>query len=382
MTEQIYLDHNASTPIAPEVRDAMLPLLEEAQGNPSSSHWAGRPARAAVQKAREQVAALIGASPAEIVLTSGGSEANNTALKGVWYAAGKPGAVVAISAVEHPATVEPARFLAVHGAELAILPVDETCRVAPDALDVLAGRELRLLSVMHANNEVGTLQPISELAAAAHAVGAVVHCDAAQSVGKVPVDVERLGVDLLSIAGHKLHAPKGIGALYVRSGLKLESLIHGAGHESGRRAGTESALLAAGLGAACELAASHLAGSAMVRDLRDGLWARLCAGLGDSVVRLGHPEHVLPNTLAVGFRGCVGGGILDRCPGLAASTGAACHGGGRDISATLRAMAVDPEIAAGSVRLSLGYETTAAEVIAAADMLIAAAREIESGRSG
>lgn len=373
MSGRIYLDHNASTPIAPQVREAMLPYLENAQGNPSSTHWAGRPAREAVEEARAKVASLIGASPAEIVLTSGGSEANNAALKGAWYSRCRPGDSVAISAVEHPAVVEPARFLAGLGADLRVLPVDADCRVDPGAVEGLDADRLRLLSVMHANNEVGALQPVAELAAAARARGAIAHCDAAQSAGKVPVDVDALQVDLLSIAGHKLHAPKGIGALYVREGVKLESLIHGAGHESGRRAGTESALLAVGLGAACELAASRLERAAEIAALRDELWDRLREGLGDGVVRLGHPGRVLPNTLAVAFRGRVGGEVLAACPGLAASTGAACHGGGTKISDTLRAMGVDPGTAVGSVRLSLGWETTAGEIAAAARMLVGAA---------
>ncbi|MHB8079301.1 MAG: cysteine desulfurase family protein [Candidatus Krumholzibacteriia bacterium] len=344
MPEPIYLDHNASTPLCPAARAAMQPLLEGAFGNPSSDHWAGRPARAAVERARDEVAALLGAAPDEIVFTSGGSEGNNAALAGVWRARGRPGARVIISAVEHPAVVEPCRRLAAEGARVVTLPVDGQGRVDPsDLARELAdrGTEVALVSIMHANNETGALQPVAELARRARAAGALFHTDAAQSCGKVPVGVDDLGVDLLSLAGHKLYGPKGIGALYVRRGTPWTPLILGAAHERGRRAGTESALL--------------------------------CAGLGSGVVLLGPVAERLPNTLCVGFRGLFGGDLLASCPELAASTGAACHAGGRELSATLRAMGVAPEIGLGAVRLSLGRDNTAEEVARAAEMLSAAA---------
>ncbi len=376
MSRRLYFDHNASTPIAPEVREAMEPFLTEAQGNPSSAHWAGRPAREAVEDARARVAAFLNAEPDEIVLTSGGSEANNTAIKGAWFAAGRPRGAVAITAVEHPATVEPARFLERLGARVVVLPVDGTGRVDPGSLRPHCGDDLVIVSAMHANNEVGTLQPVAELAALARDAGAASHCDAAQSAGKVPVDVRALGVDFLSLAGHKLHAPKGVGALFIRRGAACEPLVHGAGHEGGRRAGTESALLAAALGAACDLAARRLDDAARVSGLRDGLWRRLTAALGEDVVLLGHPALRLPNTLCVGFVGCLGDEVLARCPGLAASTGAACHGGGRTVSATLAAMGVAPPAAHGAVRLSLGHDTTEDETAAAARLLTDAVREL------
>jgi len=372
--EPIYLDHNASTPLCAAARAAMLPLLDGAFGNPSSGHWAGRPARAAVERARAEVAALLGARPDEIVFTSGGSEANNAALAGLWRLRGRSGGRVVISAVEHPAVTEPCRRLAAEGARVVVLPVDAQGRVDPADLARELARgdgEVALVSVMHANNETGALQPVAELARLARTAGVPFHTDAAQSCGKVPVGVDDLGVDLLSLAGHKLYGPKGIGALYVRRGTPWAPFILGAGHEGGRRAGTESALLCAGLGAAA--AAAALPAGEGVWRLRDALWDRLRAALGDGVVLLGPVAERLPNTLYVGFRGLFGGDLLARCPELAASTGAACHAGGRELSATLRAMGVAPEIGLGAVRLSLGRDNSAEEVARAAEMLIGAA---------
>jgi len=374
--DPIYLDHNASTPLCAAARAAMLPLLDDAFGNPSSGHWAGRPARGAVERARAEVAALLGAEPDEIIFTSGGSEGNNAALAGLWRTRGGPGSRIIISAVEHPAVVEPCRRLAREGARVVALPVDARGLVDPaDLARELARGDgaVALVSVMHANNETGALQPVAALARLAHAAGALFHTDAAQSCGKVPVEADSLGVDLLSLAGHKLYGPKGIGALYVRRGTPWTPLILGAAHEGGRRAGTESALLCAGLGAAAVAAAATLPDREAVRRLRDALWDRLRAALGDDVVLLGPRVERLPNTLYVGFRGHFGGDLLARCPELAASTGAACHDGGRKLSATLRAMGVPPEVGLGAVRLSLGRDNTAEEVARAAEMLIAAA---------
>lgn len=238
----IYLDYNASTPIAPEVQAAMLPLLETAYGNPSSGHWASTPAKAALEHARAQVAGLLGASPDEIVFTSGGSEANNLALKGSFFALRECGEHIITEATEHPAVLQPLAFLERLGASVTRLPVDGTGRVDPEAVRRAITPRTVLVSVMHANNETGTLQPIKVIGTIAREHGIRFHTDAAQSVGKLPTKVDDLGVDLLSIAGHKLYAPKGIGALYVRRGTALEPLIHGAGHEAGRRAGTESVL--------------------------------------------------------------------------------------------------------------------------------------------
>jgi cysteine desulfurase len=283
---RIYLDYNASTPIAPGVAAVMQRMLDDGFGNPSSSHWAGRPARAAVETGRGQVAALLGCAPEEIVFTSGGSESNNLALKGLFFAGKRSRAHIITTQIEHPAIVEPCRFLERLGARITWLPVDGTGRVNPEDLRRAITPDTLLVSIMHANNEVGTIQPIAECAAIARAQGVPFHTDAAQSVGKIPTRVADLGVDLLTLAGHKFYAPKGIGALYVRAGTILEPLIHGAPHESGRRAGTESALLAGALGAAAVLA-RDLGPMERVRRLRDRLRDALAAGMGERVVFTG-----------------------------------------------------------------------------------------------
>ena len=357
----IYLDYNASTPIDPRVAAVMRPFLEEAYGNPSSLHWAGAPARAAVERARGQVAALLGCAPDEVVFTSGGSEANNLALKGVFFAHRDRGDHLITTAVEHPAILEPCHFLERLGARVTYLAVDGTGRINPDDVRKAITPRTLLISIMHANNEVGTIQPIEEVNRIARERGVLLHTDAAQSAGKIPTDVGRLGVDLLSLAGHKMYAPKGVGALYVRRGVQLEPLVHGAGHEGGRRAGTESALLVVALGQAAELA-KDLAPMAEVRRLRDLLWALLRDRLGEQVGLNGHPEHRLPNTLNVAFVGRVGADLLACLEGVAASTGSACHAGSIELSPVLRAMAVPVEVGMGAVRLSLGRWTTEAEV--------------------
>jgi cysteine desulfurase len=298
----IYLDYNASTPVDPRVAAAMQPLLTHAFGNPSSGHWAGAPAKAALETARAEVAALLGCTADEVVFTSGGSEANNLALKGVFFARRDRGEHVITTQVEHPAILGPCQFIERLGATVTYLPVDRTGRVDPEAVRRAITPRTILISVMHANNEVGTIQPIEDIGRIAGEYGIVFHTDAAQSVGKIPTAVDALAVDLLTIAGHKLYAPKGVGALYVRRGVDLEPLIHGAGHEHGRRAGTESALLAAGLGAACVLA-RDLAPMARMCGLRDRFWQRLRQDFGDRIVLNGHPGHRLPNTLNVSFVG-------------------------------------------------------------------------------
>jgi cysteine desulfurase len=364
----IYLDYNASTPIDPVVAAAMRPFLENHFGNPSSGHRAASGAKAALEQARGQVAALLGAQIDEIVFTSGGSEANNLALKGVARALRTKGNHIITSAVEHPAIVAPCRFLEQQGFRVSVVPVDRFGRVDPD--DV--AREITpltiLVSIMHANNEVGTIQPIGEIGRIARAHGVLLHTDAAQSVGKIATDVNALDVDLLTVAGHKVYAPKGVGALYVRRSTPLEPLIHGAGHEGGRRAGTESALLAVGLGAACQLS-RDLALMGGVRALRDQFWQRLQAAFGDSVILNGHPDQRLPNTLNVSFVGQVGAEVLARLDSVAASTGSACHAGRIELSPVLKAMGVSPEIGIGAIRFSLGRGTTMEEIDAVADRL-------------
>jgi len=358
---RIYLDCNASTPIAPEVAAIMRPLLEGAYGNPSSGHWAGKPAREAVETARGQVARLLGCGGDEIVFTSGGSEANNHALKGVAFALRGKGDHIITSAVEHPAVLAPCAFLEKLGFRTTLLPVDGSGRVDPDEVARAITPTTILVSIMHANNEVGTVQPIAVISRITRERGVLLHSDAAQSVGKIPTRVDDLGVDLLSIAGHKLYAPKGVGALYIRRGTPIEPLIHGAGHESGRRAGTESALLTAGLGAAAVLA-SDLEPMRGIRALRDDFWRQLQSLFGDRIALNGHPEHRLPNTLNVSFVGRVGSEVLAALDGVAASTGSACHSGRIELSPVLRAMGVSPEVGIGAVRFSLGRGTTQAEI--------------------
>jgi cysteine desulfurase len=358
---RLYLDYNASTPIDPAVVAAMRPFLEDHYGNPSSGHWASIEAKATLEGARGQVAALLGCHDDEIVFTSGGSEANNLALKGVFFALREKGDHIITTRIEHPAIIEPCRFLERLGARVSYLPVDGTARIDPSSLRQAITPRTILVSIMHANNEVGTIEPIEDCARIAHEHNLLFHTDAAQSVGKVSTDVRRLGVDLLSIAGHKVYAPKGIGALFVRRGVRLEPLIHGAGHEGGRRAGTESALLAVGLGKACELA-RDLAPMDRVRTLRDHFWQEFQKRFGNRIVLNGHPTHRLPNTLNVSFVGGIGAEILARLEGVAASTGSACHSGRIELSPVLQAMGVAPEIGMGAIRFSLGRSTTRDEI--------------------
>ncbi|MCP1840170.1 cysteine desulfurase [Bradyrhizobium sp. USDA 4524] len=360
-TRPIYLDYNASTPLDPAVAEAMRPFLDDAFGNPSSGHWASAPAKAALDRARSQVAGLLGAAPDEIVFTSGGSEANNLAIKGTFFAPNRHGAHIVTSAIEHPAVLAPCRFLERFGATVTYVPVDATGLIDPEDVRRAITPQTLLISIMHANNEVGTIQPIAEIGAIAREHGIRFHTDAAQSVGKIPTKVDELGVDMLTIAGHKLYAPKGVGALYVRRGLELEPLIHGAGHESGRRAGTESALLAVGLGAACALV-TDLAPMNKVQVLRDRLWQALQGGLGEGVALNGHPTHRLPNTLNVSFVGRIGSGILAQLCDVAASTGSACHSGQIELSPVLAAMRVPERTGMGAIRFSLGRHTTVDEI--------------------
>jgi len=370
-TERVYLDYNASTPIDPAVAAAMKPFLADHFGNPSSGHWAALPAKTALEEARRQIAALLGCEDDEVVFTSGGSEANNLALKGVYFARRDSGEHIITTRIEHPAIVEPCRFLERLGARITYLRVDGLGRVDPDDLSRAITPRTILISIMHANNEVGTIQPIEECARIAREHGVLFHTDAAQSVGKIATDVNGLGVDLLSIAGHKLYAPKGIGALFIRRGVTLEPHNHGAGHESGRRAGTESAMLAVGLGKACELA-RDLATIDRVRVLRDHFWRELQERFGDRIALNGHPAHRLPNTLNVSFIEHVGVEVLERLDGVAASTGSACHAGRVELSPVLEAMGVALEVGMGAIRFSLGRGTTDEEIEAVVERLNAA----------
>jgi cysteine desulfurase len=377
----IYLDYNATTPIDPAVVEAMWPYLRDHFGNPSSTHEYGKAAHDAVDKARHQVAELLGAHDDEIVFTGSGTEASNLALKGAvfqklrgWFGRWSRAAHLIASTIEHPATLAPCEFLRRLGSTVTQVAVDGQGLVDPDAVGRALQRGTTIVSIMHANNEVGTLQPIREIAALARQCGVLVHTDAAQSVGKVAVNVEELGVDLLTVAGHKLYAPKGIGVLYVRRGVKLEPCVHGAGHESGRRAGTENVPYIVGLGQACELARQSLpAATEKLQMLRDRLWQRLQTALGDRVVLNGHPQKRLPNTLNVNFIGHVGAEFLATVPSIAASTGSACHEGQVSQSPVLCAMGVPPEIGKGAIRLSAGRFTTTEDIDRAAQALIQAA---------
>jgi len=373
----IYLDYNATTPVDPAVAEAMLPFLYEHFGNPSSSHPYGAAARLAVEKARLQVAGLLGARPEEIVFTSGGSEASNTVILGVVRRLRARGRHVVTSAVEHPAVLEPCAALGAEGYRITRVPVDEEGRVDPADVARALTPETILVTIMHANNEVGTIQPIAEISRLARERGILVHTDAAQSPGKIPVDVGELGVDFLSLAGHKLYAPKGVGALYVRSGVEAPRLILGAGHEAGRRAGTENVLEIVGLGEACAIARRNLeANGRHFATLRDRLWEGLSREIGD-LRRNGSVEAALPNTLSVGIGGVEASTLLAEIgERLAASAGAACHAQGVDLSTVLEAMRVPMRYAMGTLRFSVGRGTTEREIDEAVGIVAEAVRRL------
>jgi len=357
----ICLDYNASTPIDPEVAEAMRPPLVESFGNPSSNHWASRNAKDKLETARTAVAALLGCEADEIVFTSGGSEANNLALTGLFYARGDRSAHIVTPQIEHPSVLEPCRFLERLGARVTYLPVDSHGLVDLDDVRKAIGRDTFLISIKLANNEVGAIQPIAEVAKIACEHGVKLHTDAAQAVGKMETLVDDLGLDLLSIAGHKFYAPKGVGALYVRRATSIEPLVHGAGHEGGRRAGTESVLLAAALGKASEMAIASV-DLPVTASLCALLWDKLRGVLGNRVAFNGHPTRRLPNTLNVSFIDEIGADLLARIPSVAASTGSACHTGDLKLSPVLEAMGVAREAGRGAIRFSLGRWTTLAEI--------------------
>ncbi len=367
--DPIYLDYNATTPVDPLVVAELLPWLNEGFGNPSSNHPYGQRAKQAVEQARARLANLLGCTPAEIVFTSGGTEANNQALIGAALANSGRGRHIITSAVEHPAVLNPLQWLERQGFSVTVLPVDGSGRVDPETLRQAITDETILISVMHANNEVGTIQPLAGISAIARKQGILLHTDAAQSLGKIPVRVDDLGVDLLTVAGHKLYAPKGVGALYVRSGVKVNSYLHGAGHEGGRRAGTENVPYIVALGKAVELAGERLATEEhRLRELRDHFHGRL-KELVDGVLLNGHPTERLPTTLNVSFTGVIGAELLERTPEIAASTGSACHDGCGELSGVLKAMGVTRGQGFGAVRFSLGRLTTVEELDRAAGII-------------
>lgn len=377
----VYLDYNATTPVDPRVVEAAMPFLTTEFGNPSSSHRYGDAPRRAVDGARDRLAELLDCRPGEIVFTASGSESDALAIRGAALGRGGRGHIVT-SAIEHPAVLAACEALErLHEYRITRLAPDEDGRVDPVALDNAMSPDTVLVSIMHANNETGTIQPIRALADVAHAHGALFHTDAAQTVGKIPVSVAALGVDLLTVAGHKMYAPKGIGALYVRDGLALEPVIPGGGQERGLRAGTENTAYIAALGVAAELARTHgEAEAARIRELRDRLWAQLTGALPGRVQLNGHDTERLPNTLNISVDGLGGAALLAQVPDIAASTGSACHSGSTAPSSVLLAMGLSEQRAAGAVRLSLGRWTTDDDVRTAATLLARAAAELDQPR--
>jgi cysteine desulfurase len=379
MKQPIYLDYNATTPHDPEVIAAMRPFLEQEFGNPSSGHWFGIQPKKAVMEARRQVAALLNCRPEEIIFTSGGTESINHAIRGIAHAYQDRGKHIITSCIEHPAVLEVCGHLEKNGFEITYLPVDEHGQVSIADVAAAIKAQTILISIMHANNEVGTIQPIKEIAAMIKGRGILFHTDAAQSVGKIAVEVDDLGVDLLSIAGHKVYAPKGVGALYVRTGIEPAKLMHGAGQEFGRRGGTENVLEIVGLGKACDIAKRDLDRNRNhLQQMRD----RLYEGLKTECINIrlnGHPEQRLPNTLSLSFLDLEANRILEEI-GLevAASAGAACHSDRVEISHVLKAMAVPLNWAKGTLRLTTGRMTAADDIDRAVQVLGAAVKKLQT----
>jgi len=377
MIQPVYLDYNGTTPHDPEVIAAMRPFLETEFGNPSSSHWYGIRPKKAVEAARRQVAGLLGCEPAEVFFTSGGTESNNHAITGTARALKDKGNHIITSTVEHPAILEVCRHLEGEGFVTTYVDVDDTGMVCAEDIAAAIRSETILITVMHANNEVGTIQPIARIAALAKKHGICMHTDAAQSVGKIEANVQALNVDMLSVAGHKVYAPKGIGALYVRKGVAPKKFCHGAGQENGWRAGTENVLEIVGLGKACEMADRSLDhAQTHLKAMRDRLHRGLTDGLDD--VRLnGHPKKRLPNTLSLSFKGLEANRILEEI-GLevAASAGAACHSDTVQLSHVLEAMRIPVTWAKGTVRFSTGRMTTAEEIDRAVEVVVSAVTKL------
>jgi cysteine desulfurase len=369
----IYLDYNATTPIDPEVLEAMLPFFKEHFGNPSSSHSYGKVAKEALSSAREQTAKLVGAETDEILFTSGGTESNNHAIIGTALANREKGKHIITTEIEHPSVLKTLQYLKEQFAfAITHLPVDKYGMVSPSDVKKAIRQETVLIIVMHANNEVGTIEPIEEIGKIAKEKNVTFHVDAAQSCGKIEVNVDKLNVGLLTIAGHKLYAPKGIGALYVRNGTKIDNYIHGAGQEQKRRAGTENVPYIVGLGKACEIGrrSSIQDFSQRIKTLRDRLYKNIVNGLGAENVKLnGHPEKRLPNTLNVSIKDIVGEELLQHMPEIAASTGSACHAGSTDPSAVLLAMGISKEQGLAALRLSLGRWSTREEIDEASQLI-------------
>ncbi len=370
MKQPIYLDYNATTPLAPEVIKEMLPYMKDHFGNPSSSHPFGTKAKEAVEVARTRVAELLNCGPEEIIFTSGGTESNNHALKGVAEANKHRGNHIITSTIEHPAIIEPCLYLMGQGFDVSFVNVDKYGRVNLKELEKAISPDTILVSIMHANNEVGTIEPIREISEMLKGTEVIFHTDAAQSVGKIETDVKKLGVDLLSLAGHKLYAPKGIGVLYVKQGIPLNNIIHGAGQEQGRRPGTENVLEIVGLGKACELARDNLTNNVQkMKETRDLMEKLLLESFPGARVN-GHLELRLPNTLSISFPDIEADKVLGRLRNVACSAGAACHSDGVKISHVLAAMDVPEEYAKGTLRISTGRFTTQENIMIAAKELV------------
>ena len=381
MTSPVYLDYNATTPLDPEVIGAMRSFIEADFGNPSSIHFYGITPRRALERAREQTAALLNCSPSEIVFTGCATESNNHAVKGAASAMRDKGNHIITTSIEHPAVLEVCAWLEKSGFDVTYLPVDGDGLVDVRSVERAVTDRTVLITVMHANNEVGTIQPIEEIAAMARSRGILMHTDAAQSPGKVPVDVRALGVDLLTVAGHKLYAPKGVGALYIREGVRIDPFMNGAGQERGRRAGTENVIGIVGLGMACEVAARDLrVVGEHLRKMRDLLHEGIVREIPDARLN-GHLLKRLPNTLSLSFRGLDAGRILEEIGlDVAASAGAACHSEGVEISHVLAAMAVPEEWASGTLRLSTGRMTAEEEIRRAVRAITDAFRTLRAGK--
>jgi cysteine desulfurase len=377
-SDAIYLDFNATTPVRPEALEVMLPYFRDGFGNPSSDHSRGVRAREAIEHARSQVAALLGASADEIVFTSCATESSNLAIRGA-AATSTTHRRVVTSTFEHPATVGPCAALAEVGWTISRVAPRSNGIVDPEDVERVLGPDVGLVTIIHAQNEIGTIQPVAEIAKRARRVGAVVHVDAAQSVGKIPVRVDELGVDLLTLAGHKLYAPKGVSALYVRHGTKIRPVLRGGGQEHGLRPGTENVALIAALGCACEIAGARLASEgARIRQLRDELWQRLHTAVPGLVLN-GDSERRLPNTLSVRFPRVTGAAVLAATHEVAASTGSACHSDNPAPPEAILQLGVDAASALGTVRLSLGVTTTVDDVTRAAQALASAWQRIVRG---
>jgi len=366
----IYLDYNATSPIDPIVAIAMKPYLEQYFGNPSSSHQYGVQAKTAIEKARMQIAEMIQANPTEIVFTSGGTESNNFALKGAAFANQEKGNHIITTVIEHPAIIEVCKFLETKGFKVTYLPVDEFGIIRIKDLKQSITKNTILISVMHANNEVGSIQPIKEIGDLAKKNGIVFHTDAAQSIGKIAVDVNEMGVDLLSIAGHKIYAPKGIGAIYIRKGVKLEKLIHGADHERNLRAGTENVLEIVGLGKAAELIVDNLKDYQKQYANKRDLLEKLLKEKFPQIKRNGHKVKSLPNTLSISFPKVEANTLISKLHGVAASAGAACHSENITVSTVLQAMLVRLNYAMGTIRFSTGRATSKDDIEKAVEEIV------------